>query len=381
MRVFRAPYAPAPATSAYSPGEEYVDRQKVQRAMPTPFVEAITASRTVTPQDDSGWFLANATSGAVVLTLPLANSAPAMTLTVKKTDSSANTVSVARTGTDTIDGATSVAISAQYGAVVLRSDGGTTWNLLTPATAGTATKVGHSLSAGTHLAGGPFDGSADVTLTTDAVSTNTPGTLVARDASGNFSAGTITAALSGNASTATQVGHSLTAGTHLAGGPFDGSANVTLSTDATNANTASTIMARGALGDFAAGAATLTDVTATGNIAAQGGLVVSGNAAGVVAGAIGKNAGVGLMLVGITGAAYDASLTTPSATTVFGVITGTNTTEFGGEVTLPASTTARPSLKVHPGTAPTSPSDGDMWYDGTNVKFQVGGTTKTFTLT
>jgi hypothetical protein len=29
----------------------------------------------------------------------------------------------------------------------------------------------------------------------------------------------------------------------------------------------------------------------------------------------------------------------------------------------------------------STPSDGDFWYDGTNVKFRVGGTTKTFTLT
>lgn len=46
---------------------------------------------------------------------------------------------------------------------------------------------------------------------TDAVSTNTASTVVRRDASGNFSAGTITAALSGNASTATTA-------TNLAGG-------------------------------------------------------------------------------------------------------------------------------------------------------------------
>jgi hypothetical protein len=48
---------------------------------------------------------------------------------------------------------------------------------------------------------------------------------------------------------------------------------------------------------------------------------------------------------------------------------------------LAASTTAGPTLNIPSGTAPTSPSDGDMWYDGTNVKFRVGGTTKTFTLT
>src|SRR5574337_726244 len=58
----------------------------------------------------------------------------------------------------------------------------------------------NALTAGTHLTGGPFNGSAPVTLATDATSASTPGTLGARAGSGNFSAGTITASLTGNAS-------------------------------------------------------------------------------------------------------------------------------------------------------------------------------------
>ena len=46
-------------------------------------------------------------------------------------------------------------------------------------------------------------GSSTFTVTSNATSANTSSTIVARDASGNFSAGTITAALSGNATTAT----------------------------------------------------------------------------------------------------------------------------------------------------------------------------------
>jgi hypothetical protein len=46
-----------------------------------------------------------------------------------------------------------------------------------------------------------------------------------------------------------------------------------------------------------------------------------------------------------------------------------------------ASTTTNASLRIRSGTAPTSPNDGDIWYDGTNVKIRVGGTTKTFTIT
>lgn len=44
------------------------------------------------------------------------------------------------------------------------------------------------------------------------------------------------------------------------------------------------------------------------------------------------------------------------------------------------STTAKASLRIVSGSAPTSPNDGDIWYDGTNLKMRVGAITKTFTL-
>jgi hypothetical protein len=46
-----------------------------------------------------------------------------------------------------------------------------------------------------------------------------------------------------------------------------------------------------------------------------------------------------------------------------------------------AATTAKASLNIASGVAPTSPQNGDVWFDGTNVKMQIGGVTKTFTLT
>ena len=59
-----------------------------------------------------------------------------------------------------------------------------------------------------------------------ALSTNTPNAIVRRDASGNFSASTITAALTGNASTATSAA-TLTTTRTIWGQNFNGSANVT----------------------------------------------------------------------------------------------------------------------------------------------------------
>lgn len=79
---------------------------------------------------------------------------------------------------------------------------------------------------------------------------NIPNTIVERDGSGNFAAGTITATLTG---TATKVSHALTAGAFLtSGGTFDGAAARTFAVDATSANTVSKVVARDVNGDFAA---------------------------------------------------------------------------------------------------------------------------------
>ena len=57
-----------------------------------------------------------------------------------------------------------------------------------------------TLTFGTHVTGTSYNGTGAVTIATDAASINTASTLVTRDASGNFAAGTITAALTGHSS-------------------------------------------------------------------------------------------------------------------------------------------------------------------------------------
>jgi hypothetical protein len=49
-------------------------------------------------------------------------------------------------------------------------------------------------------------------------------------------------------------------------------------------------------------------------------------------------------------------------------------------VDITASTTSNASLRIRSGTAPTTPNDGDIWFDGTDLKMRIGGVTKTFTL-
>jgi hypothetical protein len=71
-------------------------------------------------------------------------------------------------------------------------------------------------------------GPGTISLTSNATSNNTASTIVSRDASGNFTAGTITAALSGNATSAAKLQTART----INGVSFDGTANISFTTSA-----------------------------------------------------------------------------------------------------------------------------------------------------
>lgn len=66
------------------------------------------------------------------------------------------------------------------------------------------------------------------------------------------------------------------------------------------------------------------------------------------------------------------------------VYVGTGVSIGGGALTatmlsLPAGTTAKAQINFAASTAPTSPVDGDWWFDGTNLKIRISGSTKTVT--
>lgn len=97
---------------------------------------------------------------------------------------------------------------------------------LTLATSGTGISLGANKTFSANQAS-----NATITITSDATNNNTASTIVARDGSGNFAAGTITAALNGNASTATEwaTARTITLAGDLTGNvSIDGSENVTL---------------------------------------------------------------------------------------------------------------------------------------------------------
>jgi hypothetical protein len=88
-----------------------------------------------------------------------------------------------------------------------------------------------SVASGNYVTGGAAGSEgAALTIGVDATPTNTASKVVARDASGNFSAGTITATLSGTASSLTTARNIAVTGAVTGDANFDGSGNISIST-------------------------------------------------------------------------------------------------------------------------------------------------------
>lgn len=81
------------------------------------------SSATLSPTDNAGKtvILCDCTNNSITITLPTAVSAVNI-FTIKKTDSSANTITVATTSAQTIDGASTQIIGAQYTSIDLISN-------------------------------------------------------------------------------------------------------------------------------------------------------------------------------------------------------------------------------------------------------------------
>lgn len=66
--------------------------------------------------------------------------------------------------------------------------------------------------------------------------------------------------------------------------------------------------------------------------------------------------------------------------TLSGGSVGIGVTPAATALDLKASTTTNSQIRFRTGVAPTSPNDGDMWFDGTALKLRIGGVTKTVTV-
>ena len=217
---------------------------------------ANTAS-TLVARDASGNFSAGtitaALSGnATTSSSTTGNAATATALATGRTISLTGDV----TGTSgSFDGTGNVSIAATIAAnsVALGTD--TTGNYVA-----TGATSGNGISGSVSSEGGTF------TVTSNATNANTGSTIVFRDASGNFSAGTITAALSGNATTSSSTtGNAATATTlqtarTINGVSFNGSANITVTANTPNTLTRGTYLTGS---NFNGSAATTWAVDAT----------------------------------------------------------------------------------------------------------------------
>lgn len=86
-----------------------------------------TSNYTITGTDVI--IFADATSGNTTITLPAAATFTGYRFFIKRIDSSGNAVSVARSGSDTIDGQTTIPIHQQYTAIMVVSNG-SAWYIL-----------------------------------------------------------------------------------------------------------------------------------------------------------------------------------------------------------------------------------------------------------
>ena len=88
-------------------------------------VQSVTDDYTATNRD--ALILCDATSAAFTVTLYSAVGNKGRKIAVKKTDSSANAITVDGNGSETIDGSTTVSLSSQYAVKHLQSDGENWW--------------------------------------------------------------------------------------------------------------------------------------------------------------------------------------------------------------------------------------------------------------
>lgn len=112
----------------------------------TPSVKTATFSVTIptagstTTGSAKVLYLCNATSGAIVPALPAVATASGLTVAFKKSDSSANSITITGNSTDNIDGANTYVLSTQYNFVMLECDG-TQWNIIGQSATGTIKTV------------------------------------------------------------------------------------------------------------------------------------------------------------------------------------------------------------------------------------------------
>ncbi len=236
----------------------------------------------------------NATGGAVTLNLPAATGSGRV-LTLKKMDSTANACTFARAGSDTIDGATSLALSIQYVPFNLVDAASGKWDV-----------VSLNIVAGTGISASTANGVTTVTVNlAGGTCTNQYATALSATGTLSCSTPTLAGAAFANQGTTTTLLHG-----NAAGNPSW--AGVSLANDTlANQGTTTTLLHGNAAGQPSFGAVTLgTDVSGT---------LGTGNGGTGSASPTGVSAGTGISVSG----------SFPAQTVTANLAGGTCTNQFG----------------------------------------------------
>ena len=156
----------------------------------------VTKTAAYTVEESVGHVRVDCTGGAITITLPLALTRDGRRITITKVDASANAVTIAISGSDTINGAASITLPAQYNSVTLISNGSSAWE-----------RVGYStpvVPSGTNTGDVTLAGTPDyITITGQVITrgqidlaTDVTGTLPVDN--GGIEVATITGLMQGN---------------------------------------------------------------------------------------------------------------------------------------------------------------------------------------
>jgi hypothetical protein len=133
------PWLPLPETISDLPTLiRELNRRLAQREVFWRTVMALptrTVTAAVTLRGDDTHVRADASGGAFTVTLPRADQSQGFLYIVTRVNSGANAVTVGRTGSDTISGATSVVLGSQWESLIVQANGASSWDVLArPAT-------------------------------------------------------------------------------------------------------------------------------------------------------------------------------------------------------------------------------------------------------
>lgn len=91
----------------------------------------VSTNSTLTASNQRQLIDVNATSGVITITLPSATTVGSgWAVQIRKSDASANLVTISRAGSDTINGATTLSLAVQHQSLILFSLGGTSWGVV-----------------------------------------------------------------------------------------------------------------------------------------------------------------------------------------------------------------------------------------------------------